>query len=138
MSWLDDVRLRERIGKGSFGRVYRADLQRPWGTDACAIKIVETESRAELCAALREVAFLRLAGAHPNIVTFIGLSAHAADRGGCSLHVFLELCVCSLADVVRSRKAPLSDLAVLACEHEIASALRFLHDELAAVHRDVK
>lgn len=135
MSWLEECVLHERIGKGSFGNVFRGELPASLAGSSCAVKVVHTETESERRSVLREVALLRRAAAHPNFVHYIGMSHVEASR---SVHVFLELCVCSLSDLIRQRGAPLPDVVVLAAAYSIADALAYLHTELNAVHRDVK
>jgi serine/threonine protein kinase len=146
MSWLERCQLCERIGKGSFGKVYRAQLRAPCGgVDGdveCAVKVVNAKGAEAMRAVLREVAFLKQACVHPNVVAFLGVGAR--EPGGPML-LFLELCLCSLADVIKRQQRSavlggraLSELAVLAIAYCVADALDFIHTALNGVHRDVK
>lgn len=140
MSWLEDCSLGERIGRGSFGSVFRGEFAAtaPSSASHCAVKVVRAATEEEKRAVLREVAFLRRTVEHQNIVRFIGMQSVETASGGRAMRVFLELCICSLADVVRQRGAPLPDVAVLAAAYSIADALAYLHERLHSVHRDVK
>jgi len=124
----------ERIGRGSFGKVFRGELRDPAsGVDPCAVKVCDIESDHDHQVVLREVALLRRASVHPNVVRFFGVLGLAS-----SVHVYLELCLCSLADLVRERQAPLSEITIASAVYSVAQALRFLHDEMNTVHRDIK
>lgn len=134
MSRLEQCRLCEVLGRGSFGKVFRGELRDPsTGIDECAVKICDVDNAHDHAVVLREVALLRRASVHPNVVRFFGVLGL-----GSSVQVYLELCLCSLADLVRERGAPLPELIISAAVHSVAEGLHFLHTELNTVHRDVK
>ncbi|TKY56343.1 Serine/threonine-protein kinase CTR1 [Spatholobus suberectus] len=73
MDWLeipwDDLRIRERIGAGSFGTVYRAE----WHGSDVAVKVLTVQDfhDDQLKEFLREVAIMKRVR-HPNVVLFMG------------------------------------------------------------------
>eukprot|EP00303_Exanthemachrysis_gayraliae_P007809 CAMPEP_0205998850 /NCGR_PEP_ID=MMETSP1464-20131121/492_1 /ASSEMBLY_ACC=CAM_ASM_001124 /TAXON_ID=119497 /ORGANISM="Exanthemachrysis gayraliae, Strain RCC1523" /LENGTH=305 /DNA_ID=CAMNT_0053372015 /DNA_START=60 /DNA_END=973 /DNA_ORIENTATION=- len=133
MSLLSECRLRERIGKGAFGKVFRGELLRAGVPTEVAVKMCDTDSEDDREVAMREVALLRRAARHPNMVQLLGV--HCTPT---SVQVFLELCECSLTDLVKERRAPLPERSVRALLPSLLEALRFMHEEMNIVHRDVK
>ncbi|RZC26077.1 serine/threonine-protein kinase CTR1-like isoform X2 [Glycine soja] len=73
MDWLeipwDDLRIKERVGAGSFGTVYRAE----WHGSDVAIKVLTVQDFQDdqLKEFLREVAIMKRVR-HPNVVLFMG------------------------------------------------------------------
>ncbi|RDX74280.1 Serine/threonine-protein kinase CTR1, partial [Mucuna pruriens] len=73
MDWLeipwDDLRIKERIGAGSFGTVYRAE----WHGSDVAVKVLTVQDfhDDQLKEFLREVAIMKRVR-HPNVVLFMG------------------------------------------------------------------
>ncbi|GAA0166821.1 non-receptor serine/threonine protein kinase [Lithospermum erythrorhizon] len=68
ISW-DELRIKERIGAGSFGTVHRAD----WHGSDVAVKVLKTQDFLDhqLKEFLREVAIMKRVR-HPNVVLFMG------------------------------------------------------------------
>ncbi|KAJ0653404.1 putative protein kinase TKL-CTR1-DRK-2 family [Helianthus annuus] len=73
MDWLeiawDDLHIKERIGSGSFGTVYRAE----WHSSVVAVKVLTAQDLHDnqLKEFLREVSIMRRVR-HPNLVLFMG------------------------------------------------------------------
>uniref|UniRef100_A0A453CRW7 non-specific serine/threonine protein kinase n=1 Tax=Aegilops tauschii subsp. strangulata TaxID=200361 RepID=A0A453CRW7_AEGTS len=73
MDWLeiswDELELKERIGAGSFGTVYRAD----WHGSDVAVKVLTDQGvgEAQLKEFLREISIMKRVR-HPNVVLFMG------------------------------------------------------------------
>ncbi|CAM0902719.1 unnamed protein product [Alopecurus aequalis] len=73
MDWLeiswDELQLKERIGAGSFGTVYRAD----WHGSDVAVKVLTDQGvgEAQLKEFLREISIMKRVR-HPNVVLFMG------------------------------------------------------------------
>ncbi|KAG8066223.1 hypothetical protein GUJ93_ZPchr0004g39278 [Zizania palustris] len=68
ISW-DELELKERVGAGSFGTVYRAD----WHGSDVAVKVLTDQGvgEAQLKEFLREIAIMKRVR-HPNVVLFMG------------------------------------------------------------------
>ncbi|KAF0894032.1 hypothetical protein E2562_033912 [Oryza meyeriana var. granulata] len=68
ISW-DELELKERVGAGSFGTVYRAD----WHGSDVAVKVLTDQDvgEAQLKEFLREIAIMKRVR-HPNVVLFMG------------------------------------------------------------------
>uniref|UniRef100_A0A0E0PDX2 non-specific serine/threonine protein kinase n=1 Tax=Oryza rufipogon TaxID=4529 RepID=A0A0E0PDX2_ORYRU len=68
ISW-DEIELKERVGAGSFGTVYRAD----WHGSDVAVKVLTDQDvgEAQLKEFLREIAIMKRVR-HPNVVLFMG------------------------------------------------------------------
>jgi len=112
-----------QLSDGGYSEVYKAQLL---GLTV-AVKQATSRKKTSGEALLREIRYLRLAGAHPNIVTPFG----AFDEGG-RLHLVLEYARhCLRNDRVARQIDPIIVLA------GVARALVRLHD-LGIVHRDLK
>ena len=98
---LDTLVVHDRIGKGSYGVVYRGVLKpsvRERAVEiAVAAKVMSHES-TEAAIVLREVMLQQEAGSHPSIVGVIGCFHHED-----SAWLLLELCSTSLHQVLRHR-----------------------------------
>jgi len=122
----------EEIGRGSFGRVYRA--RDPRLDREVALKILDRGPTSDSPAAQaivdegRHLARLR----HPNIVTI-----HGAERIGDRIGLEMELVQGrTLSEIVRAQGPCTTDEAALICR-DVARALAAVH-RAGLVHRDVK
>jgi len=129
-SW-GDLLVLEEIGRGSFGRVYRArdeSLQRD-----VALKILDVRDPGDgaFVAALREgrlLAKLR----HPNVVT-----VHGARQVGSSVGIWMELVQGeSLADAIE-RGGPMALQTAASIVQRLCDGLAAVHDA-GLLHRDIK
>jgi len=123
------------IGRGSYGRVYRA-RRRSDGREV-AVKVIPTEEEEEVAAlaaqVMAEAESLRLCESEH---VLRHLASHAFDG---ELWLVTEYCEAgSLLDVMRSRGAPLREEEVAAAAAATLHALRYLHEECRMLHRDVK
>lgn len=130
---LENCTMDDRLGKGAFGKVFRARVASQVGGELAAVKVVDVDSEEDRRTVLQEVSLLRGTKLHPHLVHLLGVLSMKS-----AVHIFLELCECSLSDVIKERRAPLPEAAVRAVTHSVLEALRFLHEELNVVHRDVK
>mmetsp|Transcript_36405 Transcript_36405/g.119961 ORF Transcript_36405/g.119961 Transcript_36405/m.119961 type:complete len:254 (+) Transcript_36405:654-1415(+) len=88
-------------------------------------------------AVAREVEILKQAR-HPNIVGYYDYFTRLHD-GEELLWIVLEYCALGSAlDVMERQGAPLSEAEAALVLREVLTALRYLHVELRALHRDVK
>mmetsp|Transcript_15307 Transcript_15307/g.45480 ORF Transcript_15307/g.45480 Transcript_15307/m.45480 type:complete len:169 (+) Transcript_15307:362-868(+) len=88
-------------------------------------------------AVAREVEILKQAR-HPNIVGYYDYFTRLHD-GEELLWIILEYCALGSAlDVMERQGAPLSEAEAALVLREVLTALRYLHVELRALHRDVK
>ncbi|PRP87994.1 hypothetical protein PROFUN_04422 [Planoprotostelium fungivorum] len=116
------------IGSGSFGVVYKAD----WRELSVAIKQIRSESVTEgqVVDFLREVGIIQSLRAHPNVVTFVGITYPPSP-----LSLVTEFCEGgSLYNYLR--KEPVNPLQKLNFIVGIARGMLHLHLE-KVIHRDL-
>ncbi|CAF0727456.1 unnamed protein product [Didymodactylos carnosus] len=123
---------REKIGQGTFGRVYRARIQQT--NEICAIKEVEMEGHFKN----RELEILRQVS-HTNIINLKSYF-NRADNGHDVLCLVLEFLPMSAYMLIRNyrkqnRRAPLLYTKIFC--YQMLRALGYLHS-LGIAHRDVK
>eukprot|EP00727_Mastigamoeba_balamuthi_P010886 m51a1_g642 putative protein kinase domain containing protein (828) ;mRNA; r:173481-176289 len=136
---LDGVVLREELGRGSFGAVYRGT----WHRAAVAVKklfprggggggagrAAPHEEDAQLAAEAALGASLR----HPNVAAVFGVFRSAAG----ALHVVTEYAPGgSLLSYLRSRRTPLPASEALRMAGDVASGMQYLAAR-GVVHRDL-
>ena len=125
--------MKERIGHGSFGVVYKADFA---GTPVAVKKFdkgrlhdpEEFKAEIELMKVLR----------HPNFVSYLGVVDIPTDD---SLSFVLELCDADLKVVCRKmRDKDPSTFMTKACKYicQAARGFAYLHNVCHMVHRDIK
>lgn len=127
-----ELELRERIGEGSFGEVYRAFDPRLEREIALKLIRLDRAHRPELAeATLREGRLLaRLR--HPNVVTVHGAEEHDGRVG-----LRMELLRGKNLEMVLREQGPLSAGEASMIGMELCRALAALH-QAGLVHRDVK
>ena len=123
--------LREMIGEGSFGAVYRA--WDPQLESELAIKILHQRTtderlKANLLAEGRALARIR----HPNVVRVLGIESNGDRIGLCMDFVRGQ----TLADILQSQRRLSAEEAVLVGQ-DVCQALAAVH-RAHFVHRDVK
>ncbi|OVA04326.1 Protein kinase domain [Macleaya cordata] len=120
----------EQIGYGNFSRVFKV-LKR---IDGCmyAVKhsIRQLHQDTERRQAMMEVQALAALGSHPNIVGY-----YTSWFENEQLYIQMELCDCSLS--IKRSSQLLTEEEVLEAMHQIAMALKFIH-ERGIAHLDVK
>ena len=130
----DGLTLQEQIGKGSFGRVFKA--QDRLSGRSVAVKILDIDDDPELQdlreEAQREVQMLGRCNC-PNVLLYLG-----SFWQGRSLWLVTELCAAgSLVDVMRAN-GPLTEAPLAATLSGTLVALDYLHTQMNCIHRDVK
>ncbi len=131
---LGQYRIREMVGRGSMGRVYRAEhlgLHRP-----CAIKVMnpgllgkQPKIRERFWAEARAVAHLL----HPHVVTIHNLGS---DRGFDYIEMEYIPGGVSLREAI-IRDGPIEPVRAATLVRQVALALEAAHDS-GLIHRDVK
>ena len=131
---IDTLVVHDRIGKGSYGVVYRSVLKpslREHAVEiAVAAKVMPLES-TDAAIVRREVTLQHEAGSHPSIVAMVGCFQHEG-----SAWLLLELCSTSLHQVLRHQGALAEPQIAAVC----AGALRgldWLHASCRIVHQVV-
>ncbi len=122
------LRLESVLGRGSYGVVHRATLQK-------TPVAVKTMPLAETKAVANELNKMRLAANHTNVVALLADFVHDDTA-----YLVLELCqLGSVADLIAHDGRPgLDEHVARAVCADAAAGLAHLHDACAIAHRDVK
>ena len=146
-------RLIELIGSGSFGTVYRAEVDGAMGfTQDVALKLLDPAragDQPELIASLADEAALLSRIQHPNIVQVRGFERIEHDFLGTTYAMVMELVkglpLRRLIDAANERATRFPIHACLLVLAEAAEALQYAHEmptndgrEMGLVHRDMK
>ena len=134
MTMNEDLFLSCRIGKGSYGEVWRG-VVRGRGTARAidvAAKVVPLDGN-NIGAVQHEVELQREAGNHPSVVGLLGCFHH--DEAAWLL---FELCATSVCDALLRRGAPLEEPMIAAVCAGTLRGLHWLHASCRIVHRDIK
>ncbi|XP_002972276.2 serine/threonine-protein kinase CTR1 [Selaginella moellendorffii] len=126
----EDVHIGERVGQGSFGRVYHADWQ---GSDVAVKVFLDQDIRSEALEEFkREVAMIRRLR-HPNIVLFMGAVTQPPN-----LSLVTEFCPRgSLFRILQKTK--LDERRRLRMALDVSKGMNYLHRCCPPiVHRDLK
>eukprot|EP01107_Rhizomastix_libera_P000162 TRINITY_DN1031_c0_g1_i1.p1 TRINITY_DN1031_c0_g1~~TRINITY_DN1031_c0_g1_i1.p1 ORF type:complete len:652 (-),score=138.08 TRINITY_DN1031_c0_g1_i1:75-2030(-) len=123
--------LQGKIGKGSFGIVYRAVAKK--NQDAVAIKVMCLDDANTVEDVRREIEFLQ-GCKHENIVNYYG--SYFKDE---SLWIAMEYCGGgSVSDICARLQVGLSECQIAVVLRESLKGLHYLHREKNIVHRDIK
>ena len=104
---LSDLIVHERVGKGSYGSVYRGVVY----DDGCSVEVaakVMPLDASDVEAVQREALLQHEAGRHPAVVKLLGCFHHED-----SAWLVLELCACSVYDLIRRDEKPLEETPLL-------------------------
>jgi len=124
----EDYTLQEKLGEGSFGKVYKA-LELSTGRTV-AIKVVPIEQDAGEVA--REIEMLKTCRSD-NIVRY-----YSSFTRGSELWIVMEFCAgSSLCDIMEARSRCLTEVQIAAVLAGTLTGLAYLH-ELNKIHRDIK
>jgi serine/threonine protein kinase len=128
--------LQSKLGRGSYGSVYRANCQREGlttdGADVVAVKVIALDDANVLDDVRKEVSILEQCD-HPNIVSYYG-SYYKEDS------LYLAMAYCgggSISDLMKLRDAPLDETHIAFICLGVVRALAYLHS-LQKIHRDIK
>jgi len=127
-----DLTLEAQIGQGTYGAVWRGTLE----GKMVAVKVLplEGEPAAEVAA---EIRLLRRCSCE-HIVGYIDTFERDLN-GRTALWIVMEFCeLGSVLDLMRRSGSPLAEPQVARVCSSVLSALRFMHEDLKAIHRDVK
>ncbi|CBH14081.1 protein kinase, putative [Trypanosoma brucei gambiense DAL972] len=119
------------LGRGSFGAVYEATSDLTGGKMAVKMFYFTEDLEESINALLNEIKIMCSLN-HPNIVHYFH-----CERKENSVNLFMELCCCSLGDIIYGRSQKPPDLTVIKVLRQLLTALTYLHARGVA-HRDVK
>ena len=125
------------LGQGSFGQAIAVRGRK--GQLYCLKKVRLPANFKERATTLREVHMMRQTCAHPNVITFH--DAWISDDQRC-LHILMEYCsngsLHSLIQRFAAERRKFEPAKVTHYAQELAGALRYCHDDLGIIHRDIK
>lgn len=127
---LGQYALVERLGKGAFGEVWKADRTGKFATTQVAIKIPNDTYLASRIIRAEAQSWVRASG-HPNVVPII----EADSYGDVAAIVSEYVAGGTLADAMKER--PITSPEALEIAIGVLSGLEFLHSK-QIVHRDLK
>ncbi len=126
-----EYQLLERLGKGSFGQVFKASLTRD-PTQLFAIKVLDMDTDEEAIADIRQEISILAKCDSPLITRY-----HKSLLVGTKLWVVLDYAGGgSIRHVLKSGVIPEPAIAVIT--HQVAKALVYLHKTARIIHRDIK
>ncbi|BBN20086.1 sterile alpha motif and leucine zipper containing kinase AZK [Marchantia polymorpha subsp. ruderalis] len=131
IAW-DDVVIGERIGQGSYGKVYRADWQ---GSDVAVKVFLDQDLKTEALEEFKsEVAIMRRLR-HPNIVLFMGAVTKPPN-----LSIITEFCPRgSLYRLLHRPNRELDERKRIRMAVDVVKGMNYLHRcSPPVVHRDLK
>ena len=128
----DEVyRVRQKLGEGAFGVVYKATNDRT--SKEYALKYVLCVNQSEIRNAIREVQTLNQIN-HENVIEVKGADQFISDEG---LNMLILTEYCAGGNLNKRLTRPSSDLVNFKWMRQGAAALALLHSR-AVVHRDLK
>ncbi|KAE8594253.1 hypothetical protein XENTR_v10019526 [Xenopus tropicalis] len=125
----------EQIGKGAFGKVFKARLK----DTTVAVKVVDIrKGQTDNNEAIQEIRILERLNQHNNIVTFYDAVIHKT-RPQNKLWCTMEYCGGgSLADIISStRNQSLPERSIQYISREVLKGLDYIHNNLV-IHTDIK
>lgn len=130
MASCDDYELLEQIGRGSFGKVYRA---RHIDGDIRAIKVIELDSNHDddIESVQQEISMLQTCNC-PHLIRY-----HGSCAAGSTLWIIMELLNGSLQEVMRETESTIDEATIAWIMKDLLQALVYIHTE-RMIHRDIK
>ncbi|PSR89313.1 Serine/threonine-protein kinase [Actinidia chinensis var. chinensis] len=128
----EDLQIGERIGIGSYGEVYRADLN---GTEVAVKKFMDQDISGDALAQFKSEVEIMLRLRHPNVVLFMGAVTHPPN-----LSILTEyLPRGSLYKLLHRPNNQLNDKRRVRMALDVARGMNYLHtSHPTIVHRDLK
>ncbi|XP_058826151.1 MAPK/MAK/MRK overlapping kinase-like [Topomyia yanbarensis] len=130
---LNDYRILEKIGEGSFSEVYRVKHKRT-GLFYAAKKLNKIYLDTAEALQCSEIQVMKVLDYHPNVVSFVDI-LHDELNG--NLTLVMELMDMSMYDYIKNRKRCLSEKRVRRFLFQIVCGLHHLHRN-GIFHRDIK
>ncbi|KND93286.1 NUAK family SNF1-like kinase 1, partial [Tolypocladium ophioglossoides CBS 100239] len=134
VSVVRDAQLREKIGDGTFGSVYRAvDLDSGHFIAVKVVGLKDDKGRAYLHREIKTMQTLN----HPHIIEFFGYKSYVADEVDTQgVQIFMPLRTGSVCDLAPLPKE-IGQSIIFQLSYQMLSALDYL-SERSLCHRDVK
>lgn len=130
-NWQEKYEKAEEIGEGSSGKIYKLRCRQTGET--LAAKIISVESQGCDLQAIEQEVKIMGSCSHPNVIRCLAVEIYAAE-----VWIILEYCEGhSLADIIKSRRAPFAEEEVAAIMRQALEGLAYLHQH-SIVHRDIK
>lgn len=128
---LDNFEIKELIGKGEFGEVFRAENVSTKEGFAVKTISIENPTLGIPSSAIREIGILRELN-HPGVVRLYDLINHNKK-----MYLVMDLCVTDLRGYLQESKNLLSIVEVKKILYQLLRATKYLHDK-NILHRDLK
>jgi len=151
---MDNITLLTKLGEGSFATVYKGKVRGSDSSSQQPVAVKELKQRGltfDELVALSEVAALRAAGRHANLVTLLSVSLIPVpvSRGGSRSFLVMDLCENgSLLDAIERRAqgaagGSFAETEIRGAMRDLLLALAHLHGDngnrsIPLAHRDVK
>ncbi|CAG0881899.1 unnamed protein product [Darwinula stevensoni] len=130
---LDKYQLKNRIGKGAYGVVWRGQDRSSGGAVAVKKIFDAFRNRTDAQRTFREVTFLKAFSGHPNVVSLLDV---IPAENGRDLYLVFEHMDIDLSSLIKKRRH-LKDVHVRYIMYQLFLAIRYIHSG-NVIHRDQK
>jgi len=127
----NELVIKERIGRGSFGEVFRATFYK---TEVAVKRLPHYKLTDDLIQDLYREAMLMLKFRHPNIIAFMGLCTEKPDISIVTEYMRRG----SLYDILHNDKIIIDDYHIKKFLLDTCKGMAYLHEVANIIHRDLK
>jgi serine/threonine protein kinase len=134
-SLLNDLKTSERLGKGSFGDVFKVKLKE--NEDVMALKRIQLSGMQDIDERLLREVIINEQLSHPNIVIFYHYGIEFDKLNGIWLYMLMELCHDNLAHWLEHESQPRDYHECMKKFMNICNGIEYIHGK-GFFHRDLK